>query len=121
MPHHNGHASAEMEECINNCIECHRVCVETLAHCLRMGGAHVEANHVTLLLDCAEICQTSANFMLRGSALHAITCRACAEVCEQCAEECARFHDDQTMQQCAEMCRRCADSCRRMAGQAVAV
>ena len=29
-------------------------------------------------LDCADICHTAANFMLRGSDLHAHTCAACA-------------------------------------------
>ena len=37
-------------------------------------------NGVIVLLDCAEICQTSANFMLRGSPLHTNTCAACAIV-----------------------------------------
>jgi hypothetical protein len=31
-----------------------------------------------LLLDCAEICQTAANFMLRNSELHSRTCAVCA-------------------------------------------
>jgi hypothetical protein len=70
---------------------------------------------VGLLLDCADICQTSTNFMLRNSPLHGQTCRLCAEVCERCAEDCERFRDDAAMQNCAQVCRRCAESCRRMA------
>lgn len=119
MPHHQTHSNEEMQQCIEDCLACHRICVETTAYCLRMGGRHVEADHLTLMLDCAEICQTSANFMLRGSALHAVTCRACAEVCERCADDCASFSGDQMMQQCAEMCRQCAESCWHMAGEAV--
>ena len=80
-----------------------------------MGGQHVEATHIRTLLDCAEICQTSANFMLRGSDEHKRTCAACAAVCQRCAEECARVTDDPVMQDCAETCRRCADSCEAMA------
>ena len=71
-----------------------------------------------MLLDCAEICQTSANFMLRMSDLHGLTCGVCAEVCERCAEDCERFVDDIMMQACAQACRHCAASCREMAGQA---
>ncbi len=90
--------------------------METVTHCLQMGGKHAEAAHIRLLLDCAEICATSANFMLRGSELHARTCAVCAEICERCAEDCERIGpDDEMMQRCAEMCHRCADSCRRMA------
>lgn len=117
MPAMAGHtmSSAEMQQCIQDCLNCHSICVATVAHCLQMGGPHAEAQHIRLLLDCAEICQTSANFMLRGSDLHGRTCGACAEVCARCAEDCARFGDDPQMQACADMCRRCAESCRRMA------
>jgi hypothetical protein len=105
-----------MRECINNCTNCHNICLETVTHYLQMGGKHAEASHIRLLLDCAEICATSANFMLRGSDLHARTCGVCAEVCDRSAIECERIGpDDQMMQRCAEMCRRCADTCRRMA------
>jgi hypothetical protein len=56
-----------------------------LGHCLQKGGKHAEAKHLRLLMDCAEIRQTSAHFMLRGSDLHSRTCFACAEVCVRCA------------------------------------
>jgi len=81
-----------------------------------MGGKHVEPGHLRMLMDCAEICQTSANFMLRGSDFHGMTCSTCAEVCERCAEDCDRFGNDQMMQRCAEACRMCAQSCNEMAG-----
>ncbi len=119
MAHTPGaHASPEMEQCIQNCTDCHHICVETVAYCLQMGGKHAEASHITILLDCAEICQTSANFMLRGSTFHGRTCGVCAEVCERCAQECEQMCDDAQMQACAEACRRCAESCRQMATMA---
>ena len=105
---HGGQHQAEMRHCIEVCAECHRVCVETLAQCLQHGGKHAEAAHVRLMLDCAEICQTSADFMMRGSDLHTRTCGVCAEVCERCAQDCASFGE--------EFVKRCADACRRMAG-----
>ena len=108
--------SAEMRRCIEDCSDCHNICVETAAHCLELGGKHAEAAHVRLLLDCAEICLTSANYMLRGSELHVRTCAVCAEVCDRCADSCEKFGDDALMKQCAEICRRCAESCRKMAG-----
>jgi hypothetical protein len=106
-----------MRECINLCTECHQTCVETLAHCLQLGGAHAAAEHIRILMDCAEICQTSANFMLRGSDQHPHTCEVCAGVCERCAKDCERLaQGDAQMIRCAEVCRRCANSCRRMMG-----
>ena len=113
MPHQ---LSPEMRECIDNCTTCHAICVETANHCLEMGGKHAEASHIRTLLDCAQICATSADFMLRGSELHARTCGVCAEACERCAADCERLADgDELMLRCAQMCRRCAGSCRQMA------
>lgn len=113
MPHQ---ISTEMRECIDNCTNCHNICMETVAHCLQMGGKHAEASHIRTLLDCAEICATSANFMLRGSDLHAQVCGVCADACERCAESCEQMgSDDEMMRRCAEVCRRCAESCRMMA------
>lgn len=112
MPHQIG---GEMRECIQRCTDCHNVCVETVSHCLELGGPHAEARHIRLLLDCAQICATSADFMLRGSDLHGRVCGVCAEVCDRCAVDCERFGDDEQMRRCAEACRRCAEACRRMA------
>ena len=74
--HH--HTEQEMRACIANCLNCHSVCLATITHSLEMGGQHAEAAHIRLMLDCAEICQTSANFMLRGSELLSRTCGVCA-------------------------------------------
>ena len=108
----------QMRQCIRECVDCHSVCLQTITHCLSLGGPHAEVGHIRLLSDCAEICQTSANFMLRDSDLHVRTCGVCAEICERCAEDCERF-DDARMQLCADTCRRCANSCRQMAAMPV--
>jgi hypothetical protein len=109
---------SQTEQCIENCLYCHRLCLETITHCLEMGGEHAEASHIKLLLDCAEICQTSANFMLRSSDLHPSLCAICAQICEQCAEHCERFSEDAKMQACAAICRRCAESCQLIVANA---
>jgi hypothetical protein len=105
----------QMESCIQECLDCHRACVETLAYCLDKGGKHTDSDHLRLLMDCAEICQTSANFMLRGSDLHPMTCEVCAEICAECADSCDSFEDDARMQNCAATCRSCAEMCQTMA------
>ena len=114
------HSPQDLEQCIDNCQQCHETCLRTISYCLEQGGRHAEASHIRLMLDCAQICATSADFMIRGSDLHRLTCGACAEVCDRCAEDCARMGDDETMRHCADACRRCADSCNRMAGHVLA-
>ena len=67
--------SPELQPCIERCQACHAVCLQMAAtHCLQVGGKHVEPAHFRLMLDCAQICQTSADFMLRQSELHAQLC-----------------------------------------------
>ena len=104
--------------CIQDCLDCHRACVQTLAYCTRQGGPHADPDHLRLMMDCAQVCQTSADFMLRHSPLHVHTCRACAEVCQACADDCDRMASDLRMKACADTCRHCAESCRQMAGGA---
>ena len=108
MTHHD---SSSMSACIDNCSGCHRICLETVRHCLGKGGEHASADHIGLLLLCAEICHTSANAMTLGVHQHVHTCRACAEICQACSEASKAMGDIA----CAEACARCADSCRRMA------
>jgi hypothetical protein len=113
MAHHGTQTSESMQRCIDECLRCHSVCLrEAMNHCLEAGGKHVEPNHFRLMIACAEICQTSANFMLIGTDLHRRTCAVCAEVCEACARSCEQVGE---MDECVQACRRCAESCREMA------
>lgn len=110
MPHD---ISSETRNCIDNCLKCHSICMETVNHCLQKGDEHSDVNHINLLLDCAQICQTSADFMLRSSDLHAQTCDVCATACKNCAEDCEKIgNNDDLMQECAKVC---SESCHKMA------
>jgi hypothetical protein len=106
----------EFKECIDNCLHCHTVCIETAGHCLKMGGAHAAPEHQRILSDCVEACVTSAHFMLHRSKFHHEYCRLCADICKVCAESCeALGASDEIMANCAHTCRECEASCRRMA------
>ena len=63
---HAQQMTGEMRECIQNCLDCYSICVETAHHCLTMGGKHADPKHIGLLNNCAQICQTSAAFMPVG-------------------------------------------------------
>lgn len=108
--------SHEMAACIQNCLDCYSSCLATVPHCLTMGGEHASQSHITTLLECAELCQTSAHLMLVHSSHHYDVCGICAKACEGCAAECEGMaNGDQQMLACAETCRRCAKSCQQMA------
>ena len=100
--------NAEMKSCIEECLRCYQICLSTaMGHCLEAGGEHTEAKHFSLMMACAEICRTSAHFMLIGSDLHKRTCRLCGEIRDQCAADCERIGE---MKECVDTCRRCAES-----------
>ena len=109
------HIDEQMHECIDNCSDCHDVCVATIRYCLDQGGDHASPGHIEAMLDCAATCDACRDLMLHGSELHHASCALCARACERCAESCESFGDDEVMSRCAELCRRCAASCRQMA------
>lgn len=107
------HQSAQMQACIDNCLACYRTCLSAaMNHCLEVGGEHVKPDHFRLMMACAEICRTSAHFMLIGTPHHKHVCAECAEICEECADDCERVGD---MDECVAACRKCAESCSAMA------
>ena len=113
MMNHEKHAA--MQECIDACHACHATCEATIQHCLAAGGENAAVNHIRTMQDCAEICQTAANFMLRRSASSGQLCAVCAEVCRACAESCETMVDDAMMRECADVCRRCAKAGEKIA------
>ncbi len=117
MPHTTESTMTQaMRECIEECTRCHNICTETAQHCLSLGGEHVSPEHIKTLLDCAQICQTSADFLSRESEFHISTCAVCAEICRACERECRKMGKDPLMKKCADACASCAESCERMAG-----
>ena len=101
-----------MQDAIKACLDCHSMCLRmAMGYCLERGGRHAEQKHLRLMINCAELCQTSANFMLSDSPLHGRVCLICAEACEACAKSCEQVGD---MRDCVEECQDCAKSCRTM-------
>jgi hypothetical protein len=107
------HLDSKTQQCVDNCLRCYSICLSTaMNHCLEVGGEHTKPHHFRLMMACAEICRTSAHFMLIGSKHHPHVCSECAEICSECAADCERIGD---MAECVEICRKCAETCRQMA------
>lgn len=103
----------EMTRCVERCLSCYKVCLSTaMNHCLEAGGKHVAPPHFRLMMACAEICRTSAHFMLINTPHHRHVCRECAQICEECSRDCAKTGD---MDECVAACEACAEACRKMA------
>ncbi|MDQ6659689.1 MAG: four-helix bundle copper-binding protein [Chloroflexota bacterium] len=101
----------QMQDCIQDCLNCHTACIRTAAQCLQAGGDHAKSDHIQNLLDAAEMSLTTAHFLMRNSALYGYACQACAKVAEHCGNECEQMGDTD----CANACRNCSYSCSQMA------
>lgn len=90
---------------------CHDTCLEAFTYCARIGGKHMAREHVILMESCIELCQTTANFLLRYAPLTEELCSLCASICKQCATSCNALNDMQ-MNRCAIACQKAAHACR---------
>lgn len=106
-----------VQQAIDDCKECHAICVQTIQYSIQYGSSHVAPDHLRLLEDCAQICQLSEDLMLRSSFSSPAICEVCASVCDYCAVSCDQMGEGTNAQlrACADQCRRCAQSCRHMA------
>lgn len=106
--------TTEMQTCMNACMECHKICLETMTYCMSKGGRYMDMGMMSILRDCSEICMMCMNMMIGGSEFMERTCMLCAEMCDRCAAACETISDDSKLMECAAACRRCAETCRAM-------
>lgn len=83
-----------------------------MTHCVEMGGEHARPQHLRLMLDCAQACATTADFLARKSQFHTQMAAFCADICETCAADCRQIGD---MEESEAACRACAEACRIVA------
>jgi len=100
----------ELNQCADACLDAHKTALQTLKFCLRRGGAHAETPHLLRLLECAQLCDTCAEFCVDDSMQAVPVAGACARVCEECSRDCERFEEPE-LKQCAEICRYAARCC----------
>lgn len=51
MSTHGTQMSPDIERCISECLNCYRICLQTVQHCLEKGGKHAAPEHIRPLLD----------------------------------------------------------------------
>lgn len=107
--------STKHQACIDACSKCAQACYECFHACLNEPDLNARKNCVSMLVECAMMCQMSVSMMSMNGQYSMEHCSLCAKICDSCAKECNMFKD-QHCQDCAQACRDCADECRRMAG-----
>jgi hypothetical protein len=109
--------SPHVDDCLEACLECHRICLETVSY-LTTAAHAVGAEDMRLLFNTAEVCGTNASLLRAGGDRHGAASLACAELCEQAARYCDGRGADPRLQACAAACQRCAVACRGIAARA---
>lgn len=103
--------SASHLDSVNLLRECRDICLETFSlHCMKAGGQQLAREHIRRMESCVELCQLTANFLLRHSPHTQDLCDLTAESCKQYAASCNAM-DDAHMQRCARACEAAARVC----------
>ena len=90
-------------------------CAVECEHCAQASmGSQEMLKCARICLDCAEICRTSATYMIRGSYFISQLARTCADICDICALECSQ-HKVEHCQKCAKVCRQASEAYRKIA------
>ena len=64
--------SQQEQDCVEAALYCHKTCLGmAMTHCLDEGGEHVAPQHFRLMIDCAAICATAADFISPSCTLSA--------------------------------------------------
>ena len=102
--------------CIEECLDCNASCTACADASLSEPDSQDLIGVVRRSLDCADVCEATAQVVTRQNACRLPVIRAvveaCATACLACAEECERHaahHEHCRI--CAEVCRRCKKAC----------
>jgi len=106
------------QACIDACNTCAVLCERCAAACLQEANVAGLSRCIALDLDCAQICQTAAAFIARGSGNTSALCALCADICDECADEC-ESHPMDHCRDCAHACRACSEECHTMTGNSL--
>ncbi|CAN5267796.1 four-helix bundle copper-binding protein [soil metagenome] len=93
---------------------CIAACNFCASSCLKEDDVKMMAKCISLDIDCAEICRTTAILLARDSVHGKHLLKECIEMCEACAEECNK-HEKDHCKACYKACRDCADACKAAA------
>jgi hypothetical protein len=85
-------------------------CNVAVAHCVRRGGRHADADLLGRLVDGIELGQTAAELEERRSPLLSAQLEVCAAAFGRAAQACALLPDDPVLAWCGQACSSAAAS-----------
>ncbi|AAK78060.1 hypothetical protein BJV85_000081 [Clostridium acetobutylicum] len=103
------------QKCIDACNRCSQACYECFKACLNEPDVNARRTCISILFECAQMCQMSSALMSMDAQFAIDHCKLCSVICDKCAQECSMFQDPHC-QKCANECRTCSNECRMMSG-----
>jgi hypothetical protein len=91
------------------CLRAHEACEAAVAHALRADGGERVNDRVGALLDCADVCRTTARYIRYGSPLLRGTAGVAAERCARAAEACAASAHAEAIRRAGACCRQVSE------------
>lgn len=112
---------AVLRDCIEACGDCLRVLRSYARNGARAGpGSRRERAMWRLMLDCAEVCEATANLLRADLACPPQRIEACRKLCAECAAACDATAPSGPIGACAAACRRCAQACMAVSARSAA-
>ena len=102
------------QSCIDACHACAVACNACMVACLKEDDVQMMRRCIALDVDCAAMCNLTADAMARDSEMSRHLCRICSEICLACANECGQHQHHEHCKRCAEECKKCAKACLEM-------
>jgi hypothetical protein len=99
------------KEIVDVLLECAATCEWCADQCLNEDQLKKLIDCIRTDRDCATICRSSAELLIRDSKYSAQVIDICEQVCRDCAEECEK-HEHDHCRACADACRRCEEVCK---------
>ena len=103
----------KFQTCIDACNRSEQACYECFKACLNEPDVNARKICISILVECAQMCQMSSAMMSMNGQFMKEHCKLCATICDKCAQECEMFKDDHCTK-CAAECKKCANECRSM-------
>lgn len=116
MPGHVVEVDANplLRACVEACDDCQRT-LRDAAHGVADGASKRPMRR--LLLDCAEICEATANYASAGSVFLPEVVAGCVRICDECGAACEALPADAGLDACIDACRRAAAACFALSGR----
>lgn len=104
-----------IQQCIEACKVCESACRECAFACLQEKEIAELRACIQNDLECARICATTADLLIMDSRFRKEIVELCLASCQACQAECEKHssHMDHC-RRCAEACANCADACRQL-------